>query len=69
MARSKHPWRKFERNMNIYIQYETFGYPIRELAISYNVTENRVRQIIDQVHYRITHGDDEYVSYYDKLFS
>ena len=69
MSRSHHPMRNLERNLAIYVQHEMFGHSIRELSDTYNISYNRVRQIIDNVHYRITHGDDEYVARYDKLFS
>lgn len=67
MARSAHPWRKLERNVKIYIKHEYLGYSYDELATEYNISVNRVSQIVRAVYYRDKHGDDEYVAAIDSL--
>ena len=69
MARSKHPWRMLERNTRIYVKHEYFGYSRQELSDEYHITRQRVIQIIDSVHYRVTHEDTEYVSEVKKILS
>ena len=67
MARSKHPWRKLERNVMIYIKHEYFAHTLEELAEEYEITPNRISQIIRNVYYREKHGDEEYIKVIDSF--
>lgn len=66
MARSKHPWRMLERNIEIYLKYEFAGLSENDLSAEYHVCPQRISQIVRNIYYREKHGDDEYIAEIDR---